>query len=344
MPGPAGHGRDGPTSVPVTSNQPYTGALDSVVGGGAGSTGGARRAVALEALAPSPSGLGGLVATARPRQWVKNLLVFAAPGTAGVLTEPGVVAVATGAFAVFCVAASGTYFLNDALGVDADRLHPTKRRRPIAMGTVGVGPAKIVGASLLVASVALSLAVAGWRLAVVVAAYAALQPVYSLWLRNVPVLDLVTVASGFVLRAVAGGVAVGVTISHWFLIVASFGSLFLVSGKRTAEHIDLGEERGSHRSTLERYSLGFLHHVRTASASVAVAAYCLWALERAESARYAVCFQLSVVPLVLATLRYGRLLDAGKGGSPEELILEDRTLQVLVLLLVTAVAAGVHAG
>ena len=290
------------------------------------------------------SALGALLRTARPRQWLKNMLVFAAPGTAGLLGDPGVVAVAAGAFAVFCLAASGTYFLNDALGVAADRLHPTKSRRPVATGAVDVGLAKVLGVVLLGASVALALALAGWRLAVVVGAYAALQPVYSLWLRNVPIADIGAVASGFVLRAVAGGVAVGVPISHWFLLVTSFGSLFLVSGKRTAEHIDLGDRRRSHRSTLGNYSLRFLHHLRSVTASVAVAAYCLWAFEKAAVAPGAIWFGLSIVPFVLVTLRYALLLDAGKGGSPEELVFEDRPLQVLALVWVTLVAVAVHAG
>ena len=328
----------------MTSTQPHAAPIE-VPGGPAVRGGGERQAARPRAVEASPSSrLAGLVATARPRQWVKNLLVFAAPGAAGLLTDPAVVAVAAGAFAVFCLAASGTYFLNDALGAEADRVHPTKRLRPVATGVVGVGQAKVLGTFLLLAGAGLSLALGGWPLALVVGLYAGLQPLYSLWLRNMPVVDLVAVASGFVLRAVAGGVAVGVPISPWFLVVTSFGSIFLVSGKRTAEHIDLGEDRVGHRPTLGDYSLGFLHHVRSVSSSVAVAAYCLWALEKAELARYPLCFQLSIVPLVLATLRSGLLLDAGKGASPEELVFEDRVLQVLGLAWVTSVAVGVHAG
>jgi decaprenyl-phosphate phosphoribosyltransferase len=151
------------------------------------------------------------------------------------------------------------------------------------------------------------------------------------------------VASGFVLRAVAGGVAVGVPISHWFLLVTSFGSLFLVSGKRSAEHIDLGERRARHRSTLGAYSLSFLHHVRSVTSSVAVAAYCLWAFERAAGP-YAIFFQLSIIPFLLVTLRYVQLLDAGRGGCPEELVFEDRALQVFGFLWVSSVAVGIHGG
>ncbi|MFL5911739.1 MAG: decaprenyl-phosphate phosphoribosyltransferase [Gaiellaceae bacterium] len=316
-----------------------------ILPGGAGATGEKGEAGRLEVVEPAlPLRLRNLLYTARPRQWVKNLLVFAAPGTAGLLTDAGAVVVAAGTFGVFCLAASGTYFLNDALNVDADRLHPTKRRRPVAAGAVGVGLAEVLGGSLLIISVALSLVVAGWELALVVAVYVILQPYYSMWLRNVPVVDLMVVASGFVLRAIAGGVAVAVPISHWFLLVTSFGSLFLVSGKRSAEHIDLGERRARHRSTLGEYSLSFLHHVRSATSSVAVAAYCLWAFERGEDAPYPILFQLSIIPFVLVTLRYAQLLDAGRGECPEELVFDDHALQVFGLLWLTSVAVGIYGG
>ncbi len=326
------------------SSHPHTRALE-IACRTAGAANSPHEAGTLQA--PQPAArleLGALLVTARPRQWVKNLLVFAAPGTAGLLTDSGVVTAAAGAFVVFCLAASGTYFVNDALGVAADRLHPTKSRRPIAAGVVDVGLAKVLGGLLLVSSVALAQAVAGWRLALVVVAYAAIQPLYSAWLRNIPIADLAVVASGFVLRAVAGGVAVGVPISHWFLIVTSSGSLLLVSGKRTAEHIHLGERRERHRPTLGIYSLGFLHHVRSVAAAVAITAYFAWAVEKAGAAQGAIWFPLSVVPFVVVTLRYALLLDAGKGGCPEQLVFEDRALQVLAVVWVATVAVGVYAG
>lgn len=330
------------TSVPVTSTQPDNEALEFVPGLAGASEGPCRLAPAAVERGALP--VADLVRTARPRQWVKNLLVFAAPGAAGVLADLGPFLRASGAFAVFCVAASGTYLVNDAFDVDADRLHPTKRRRPVAAGTVSVGLAELVGGTLLVASVGLALALAGWRLALVVAAYATLQPLYGLWLRKVPVVDLAVVASGFVLRAIAGGVAVGVPISGWFLIVTSFGSLFVVAGKRHAEHVNLGEDRSRHRSTLRCYSPAFLRPALAASSSVALAAYCLWAFEKAELAHYPLWFELSIIPLVVATLRYTVLLGAGRGGAPEDLVLEDRPLQVMALVWITTLAVGVHAG
>jgi decaprenyl-phosphate phosphoribosyltransferase len=328
----------------VTSANADTPAL-KIVRDGAGGVGEEGEAGRVEVVETTPPlSLAGLLRTARPRHWVKNLLVFAAPGMAGLLTDPGAVALTAGAFAAFCLAASGTYFLNDAINVDADRLHPTKRRRPVATGAVGVRLAAVVGGALLIGAIALALLLVGWTLALVVAVYAGLQPLYSVWLRNVPVVDLVTVAAGFVLRAIAGAVAVDVPISHWFLVVTSFGSLLLVSGKRSAEHMDLGEQRARHRATLGDYSLGFLHHVRSVSASVAIGAYCLWAFERGAGAPAAIWFQLSIIPFVLINLRYVQLLDAGRGGCPEHLVFEDRALQVLGLLWLTSVAVAIHGG
>jgi len=288
--------------------------------------------------------LKGLVGTARPRQWSKNLLVFAAPGAAGVLSQADEVGRAAAAFALFCLAASGAYFLNDALDVVADRGHPVKQSRPIAAGTVTVALAKVLSVILLTASVAGAWLLAGWPLALVLGIYVALQPLYSLWLKHLVVIDLAAVASGFLLRAIAGGVAVDVPISKWFLIVASFGSLFMVAGKRQAEHLDLGDVRGDHRSTLSVYSADYLRYVRSVSSTVAIAAYCLWAFEKADPAVNPILFQLSIVPFVLAILRYALLVDTGSGGAPEEIVLQDHALQALGVLWLLTFAVGVYAG
>lgn len=306
----------------------------------------------MEVLAGKPAGtaaavpagvLRGLLRTARPRQWSKNVLVFAAPGAAGVLTHGDVILQALAAFALFCLAASGAYYLNDAFDIAADRKHPTKCRRPVAAGTVPLGLAKVVGVCLLVTSVGGAFVLAGWPLAMVLGTYVALQPLYSRWLKHLVVIDLAVVASGFLLRAIAGGAAVDVPISKWFLIVAAFGSLFMVAGKRNAEHLDLGDARGDHRPTLSAYSAGFLRYVRSVTSSVAIAAYCLWAFEKADLAGEPVWFQLSIVPFVLAILRYALLVEAGEGGAPEELVLRDRSLQVLGLVWVATFAVGVYA-
>jgi decaprenyl-phosphate phosphoribosyltransferase len=294
------------------------------------------------AAPPAPSTMRALVRTARPKQWIKNVLVFAAPAAAGVLTDPAQLGRTAVAFVALCLAASGTYFLNDALDVAADRQHPTKRHRPIAAGHVSQRLAKVVSAVLIAAGIAISVPVNHGELALVIVGYAALTISYSIWLKHEPVVDLGAVAAGFVLRAVAGGIATNVAISDWFLIVAAGGSLFMVTGKRHAEQIELGDASGAHRSTLEEYSSSFLGFVRAVAASVTVTAYCLWAFENASGTGDTTWFKASIVPFVLAILQYAHLVEQGDGGAPEEVVLSDRVLQVLGVLWIGCLLAGVH--
>jgi decaprenyl-phosphate phosphoribosyltransferase len=256
--------------------------------------------------------------------------VLAAPGAAGVLFESGSLVKTLIAFVCFCLAASGTYCWNDALDVHADRMHPKKRMRPVASGDVSVLAAKRFGSLLLVSAIGLSFA-ATWHLALVVGGYVTITLAYSIWLKHEPVLDLATVAAGFVLRTVAGGVAVGVSISNWFLIVAASVALFVVTGKRSAEHSELGEDAGLHRRALAHYSTAYLGYVRAVSSTIAILAYCLWAFEASSRAGSPVWFQLAIIPFVLGVLRYALLLDRGEGGAPEEVLLHDRVLLLIGL-------------
>jgi len=171
--------------------------------------------------------------------------------------------------------------------------------------------------------------------------YVALTAAYSLALRDVAVLDLATVAGCYVARASAGGIAVGVPLSRWFLIVTSFGALFVVAGKRLGDLAELGEGAAAARRTLALYSPAYLRHVLTLSSAVAVTAYCLWAFERAHDALPALS-ELSVLPLVLFLLRYALLLDQGRGGAPEELLVADRPLALLAGLWVALFAGAVY--
>jgi decaprenyl-phosphate phosphoribosyltransferase len=292
----------------------------------------------------------GLVRLARPRQWVKNLLVFVAPGAAGVLLHATVLWHAAAAFGIFCVAATGTYYLNDAIDAAADRRHPTKRDRPVAAGIVPAPLAITIGVLLLGASVGLAVLVAGWHLAVVMGAYALVQLAYSFGLKNEPVLDLACVSAGFILRAVAGGVATSVALSNWFLIVVSFGSLLVVTGKRSGEKEQLANgdaDDAGIRQTLSLYTGTYLRSVRTLSAAVAVSAYCLWAFERAAQVHPGhdpVWFQLTIIPFVIALLHVLRLLDSGAGAAPEELALKDHRLQLYGACWVALFALGVYVG
>lgn len=289
--------------------------------------------------------VGGLIREARPKQWVKNVLVFAASGAAGMLLQRPVFVEAVFAFVVFSLAASGTYFVNDARDVDADRHHPRKRHRPIAAGLVPVWLGWVVGFGLMAASLGLSFGFGTWQLGLVLAIYLTLTLNYSIWMKHIPLLDIAVVAAGFILRALAGGVATGVPISEWFIIVTSFGSLFMVVAKRRAEFQDVGEDAADKtRAALAGYSVDLLNHMRTVSSAVCISGYCLWAFEKADQVGEAIWFQLSIAPFLLALFRYAMVCDQGRGGAPEEVILGDRMLQVLGLVWVGCFAVGIYAG
>jgi decaprenyl-phosphate phosphoribosyltransferase len=296
-----------------------------------------------DASAPTgaPSLARSLLRTARPKQWAKNVLVFAAPGAAGVLTEADELGRTLAAFVAFCLAASGTYFLNDALDADADRRHPTKRNRPVAAGHVGDGLAKTMAVVLVLAALAVAAPFNSGKLALVVGGYIVITMAYSLWLKHEPVVDLGAVAAGFVLRAIAGGVATDVPLSDWFLIVAGAGSLFIVTGKRHAEQVELGDASAGHRSTLAQYPSAYLNYVRAVTSGVAITAYCLWAFENAAAVGDVFWFRLSIVPFVAGVLRYALVVEQGAGGAPEDIVLGDRVLQLFGLMWVAAFAVGV---
>ncbi len=283
---------------------------------------------------------------ARPAQWLKNLLVFMAPAAAGVLGEWHTTIRVIAAFAIFCVVASGTYLVNDVVDADSDRHHPVKGLRPVASGALRPSVALGVGFALIATAVAAAMVVGPWGFTVVVASYAGLSIAYSVRLKREPVMELAVVASCFVLRAVAGGVVAGVPLSNWFLVFTSFAALFIVTGKRSAEHARLGDERGVHRLVLDAYSESFLKSTLTISATVTLASYCLWAFERsgllAHAGKNVVWIELTVIPLVLSVLHILRLLDAGQGGEPEQLALRDRVLQGYGALWLILMGIGLY--
>ncbi|MBI4936291.1 MAG: decaprenyl-phosphate phosphoribosyltransferase [Actinobacteria bacterium] len=285
-----------------------------------------------------------LIREARPKQWVKNVLVFAAPGAAGVLDNWPYMWRTIVAFIAFCLASSGTYYWNDIHDVAADRLHPKKRLRPIASGAVPLGVAKVVGSVLLVAGVGLAFAVR-WQLGLVALGYVVLTTLYSSALKHVAVVDLVAVAAGFVLRAIAGAVATDVRMSTWFVLCTSFGSLFIVTGKRYAELREYGDHAGAARASLDDYTLGFLRIVLSVSVGATLVTYCIWAFDTKEiSGSTWPFYELSIVPMVTALLRYTLILEQGHGAAPEEIFMADRTLQVLGLIWAAVFGLGVYVG
>lgn len=285
--------------------------------------------------------IAGLVREARPKQWVKNVLVFAAPAALGDLSTRLVVDAAL-VFVAFCLVASGTYYWNDLQDLEADRRHPKKKERPIASGVVPVGVARVVGSLLLTSGVVLAITVrpeAGG----VVGLYAVLTLLYSSVLKHVAVLDLAIVASGFVLRAMAGAAGTDTHMSTWFVLCTTFGSFFMVTGKRHAELVAMGDGAPTTRKSLASYTLPYLRQLLGVSCTATVVSYCLWAFENGKNTSAGLPWHaLSIIPMVLALLRYLMLVDRGEGESPEELFTRDRALQAYGLVWLVVYAAGVY--
>ncbi len=270
----------------------------------------------------------------RPRQWAKNVLVFAAPLAAGKIFETSVFWPSIGAFIAFCLISSATYLINDIRDASSDREHPSKFRRPIAAGELPVPLALtmaiVLAAISLVGSYLIAPALAG-----VILAYAVFTLAYSLALKHEPVIELALLSMGFLLRAVAGGAASDLPISQWFLIVAGFGSLFMAAGKRYSE-LKSEEEAGvdksaTRRKALNGYTLGYLRFVWSVAAAVAIMGYALWAFDVAQTPSSLPWAEWSVLPFVLAILRYGVVIDKGDAEAPEDAVLGDKVLMLLGL-------------
>ncbi len=283
----------------------------------------------------------------RPRQWTKNVLVFAAPTAAGVIAHPAALGRTFGAFGIFIVASASTYLVNDVIDRENDRRHPVKCRRPVASGALAPGSALTMAIVLGAVSLAVAILV-GAAFAAIVIAYLTISLSYSLGLKRVPVIELACVGSGFTLRAIAGGAAAHVAISPWFLVMTSFGALFIVAGKRSSEQSVLGEDRISHRTVLGVYPVVFLTVLRTLAISVTVTTYYRWVFDRAASLRPAdraedlILFELSIIPFVLAVLTLEVAFRRGRGGQPEELALSDRMLQVFGVAWVVLLLCGIY--
>lgn len=280
-----------------------------------------------------------LLITARPRQWTKNLLVFAAPATGRVLLEPGVFVDVLLTFVAFTLTASGAYFVNDIIDRHEDAGHPRKRLRPIAAGELSVVAAAAASAILVAGGLLVAFLAGGAPLVAVVGGYVVLALCYAFVLRRVALLDLAAIAGGFMLRAIAGGVAVDVHLSSWFLIVAAFGSLFIAASKRHAEFVRLdGAPSEDGRSSLMEYSEPYLRFVQYSASTVCITAYCLWAFEGAVIPT--VWSGLSIIPFALGVFRYALLVDSGRGETPEDLLLRDAPLLGLGVAWVAFLAAG----
>ena len=282
-----------------------------------------------------------VLVTLRPKQWIKNALVVAAAGAAGALGRDDVpVHVGLGCVA-FCLLASGIYAINDVRDAAEDRLHPRKRLRPVAAGSLDPRVATLLGLTLLSAGIALSAAVRP-LLAVVAVAYVAVTVSYTVVLRRIAVLDIAAIAGGFVLRAVAGGVAAPVTLSRWFVLVVTSAAVLVAATKRQAELRRTEQARIGGRSVLERYGAPRLRLIIAGSAAVALFAYGVWAfaLPDVDGVPWR---PLTIVPFAACLLRYRALVESGGGEAPEELLLTDRWLALGGLVWLVVFALSVHA-
>jgi decaprenyl-phosphate phosphoribosyltransferase len=267
------------------------------------------------------------------------MLVFAAPCAAGWIDRPEIAAEAVAAFVVLCMISSATYLVNDVRDREQDREHPRKRLRPVAAGQLSPGAALWIAAALAVSGVAFASVIAP-GLGLLACGYLALTVSYSMWLRRVVVLDILLVAAGFVIRALAGGVATDIYVSRWFVVVTACCAIFLVAAKRYAE-LRVHAGSGPVRATLHRYSLGRLRLTLAVSATAAAAAYTAWAFTRPDHPAW---YGLSIIPLLLWFCRYSTLIGRGGGQAPEELILRDRMLLAIGASWAVLFLGGVYAG
>ncbi len=292
-------------------------------------------------VTPRRGALHAAVATIRPRQWIKNLLVIAAPVAAGALGHDDVPVRVGLAFVAFCMLASGIYAINDVRDAEEDRLHPRKRYRPVAAGELDPRVATGLGIFLLVAGLALCVFIRPLLL-LVGAGYVALTLSYTLIWRHLLLLDICAIAGGFVLRAVAGGVAAPVTLSRWFLLVVTFAAVFVAAGKRQAEVRRLDSGAGGRRRVLEHYSAARLRALLALSAAGAVFAYGVWAWEL-PSVDGVPWRPLTIIPFAFCIARYGKHVRAGEGEAPEDLVLGDRWLLLAGAVWLALFALGVNA-
>jgi 4-hydroxybenzoate polyprenyltransferase len=289
--------------------------------------------------------LGAVLVSLRPRQWVKNLFVFGGLIFAQRLFTPSVWP-ALSAFAIFCGLSGAMYLLNDVADRDKDRLHPEKRHRPVAAGQLRPGAAVAAAAVLIV----LGLAAGAWlspRFALVGLAYVTLLGAYSVWLKHVVIVDVLVVAIGFVLRAVAGALAIDVAISGWLLICTILLALFLALGKRRHEVLALEGNAARHRPILAEYSAGLLDQMIAVVTASTVTAYALYTMSPETVAKFHTQLLPATLPFVLyGIFRYLYLLYHRRlGGNPSDIVIRDRALLIntcLWLLMVVLIIYGVE--
>jgi 4-hydroxybenzoate polyprenyltransferase len=274
---------------------------------------------------------------ARPKQWTKNGFVLAGLVFSGEALETSSLAAALLAFAAFCALSGAVYAANDVLDVEEDRKHPTKRNRPVASGLISSRAAIIYAALLAVSGLALAFFVAP-GVGVAGLAYLVLQAVYTPILKHQPILDVMSISAGFVLRALAGAAAVAVAISPWLIVCTGLLTLFLGFSKRRHELAILGDIASAHRKNLREYSVELLDEMMNIMVSATIIAYTMYTFFAHQDR-----WMMASIPFVVyGVFRYMLLVHRDGGGNPDTLLLRDRPLQITLLLWLAVVMTVVY--
>lgn len=276
-----------------------------------------------------------LLLSARPKQWTKNLVIFAAIIFSGKLFDVGLLFKTGVAFFSLCMLSGFIYILNDILDIEKDRHHPKKKNRPIASGEISINQAFFAGFLFFLLAFLLG-TVAGGGYLVAAGIYLLLQIAYSEFLKHVVILDIITIAAGFVIRAVAGVWTIGVPLSPWLLVCAALLALFLAAAKRRHELLLLGEVSDNHRPVLSEYSMTLLDEITSTLSAATITTYSLYTFfSHAERGGY----MMLTIPFVLyGVLRYQYLIHTkNEGGSPEDVLLKDKPTVINIFLWILSV-------
>jgi 4-hydroxybenzoate polyprenyltransferase len=285
----------------------------------------------------------------RPKQWIKNLFVLAAPAFAGRLLEGDALMRVTLCFASFCLASSAVYILNDLRDREVDRLHPVKRYRPLAAGLVSPAFALVLAILLLIIGILVVVFFLNQESILILLGYLILNLGYTFLFKNIPVLDVGCIAGGFVLRAMAGATAAEVSASPWFVLCTLFLSLFLALGKRRHEFLLLGNEGANHCSVLAHYSINLIDQLVTVAGTCTVLTYALYTVASPIVAAHR-GLVWTILPVIYGIFRYMYLLQIrDEGGTPEDTLLSDRHLLAtvalygaIVIYMLYAHSSGLH--
>lgn len=279
----------------------------------------------------------------RPRQWTKNLLLFAGLIFSNHFREPDRVGKAALAFAVFCMLSSVVYIVNDIRDAEADRNHPLKCKRPIAAGLISKNAGLLLGVCIAIVGLLITFAAFEIRFQIVALAYLVMMLLYSVWLKHIVILDLMLVSLGFVMRAVAGIFAIehvgeSIEVTPWFITCIMFLALFVVICKRRHEIVLLSDDARSHRPVLEHYSPLFLDQMINVATTATVISYALYVTLGVQGQIRAKYMVLTLPFVLYGIFRYLYLVyKRDEGGSPEILLFQDLSLLVVVLLWLMSV-------